>query len=283
MTSAPQTPRYQILDCSLLGRPVHLLPVFAAQLRDDLEQALRLPINRRYWGGFQVQEAGFSLADGSEPKVRWLRAAAAAGEIGFALERSLLLDVLNCRYGRGEAVVPEDEQAVPVTATEERLAATLARQLVGTLVRRVDLNLAALAECAGAETTIGPGVAPAPGTWMLSVTIRNVGTGRQGRFWFAPDKQLMISVLRGLLPPQQQAKSARTNFDPLAARLQLTLTGRLVSKEVLLGSLYDLRVGDIIPISVDRTDVLLDESRLFTAVVNEHKGKLCLTSFEDAE
>jgi len=30
-------------------------------------------------------------------------------------------------------------------------------------------------------------------------------------------------------------------------------------------------------------DVLLDDARLFTAAVAEHKGKLCLTSFEDAE
>jgi len=28
---------------------------------------------------------------------------------------------------------------------------------------------------------------------------------------------------------------------------------------------------------------LLDEARLFTAAVAESKGKLCLTSFEDAE
>jgi flagellar motor switch protein FliM len=34
---------------------------------------------------------------------------------------------------------------------------------------------------------------------------------------------------------------------------------------------------------VGRADVLLDENRLFTAAVAEHKGKLCLTSFEDAE
>lgn len=281
MTTDPLTPQYHSLDCSLLGRPVHLLPVFAAQLRDDLEQSLRLPGNRRYWAGFQVQDAGFSLADGSEPKMRWLRTAAAAGDVGFALERSLLLDVLNCRYGRGAALVAQDLQVVPVTATEERLALTLARQLVGPLLRRVDLNLAPMAGTAGAETTISAGVAPSPGTWLLNVTICHVSTGRQGRLWFAPDQPLMISVLRGLQPPH--ATAARKNFDPLAARLQLTLTGCLVNKEVLLGSLFDLRVGDIIPISLDRTDVLLDESRLFTAVVNEHKGKLCLTSFEDAD
>jgi flagellar motor switch protein FliM len=61
------------------------------------------------------------------------------------------------------------------------------------------------------------------------------------------------------------------------------LVGRLASKEVTLGSLYDLQVGDVIPISLARADVLLEDSRLFTAAVTEHKGKLCLTSFEDAE
>jgi hypothetical protein len=49
------------------------------------------------------------------------------------------------------------------------------------------------------------------------------------------------------------------------------------------GALFDLKVGDVIPVDVGRADVLLDEARLFTAAVAEHKGKLCLTSFEDAE
>ena len=49
------------------------------------------------------------------------------------------------------------------------------------------------------------------------------------------------------------------------------------------GIAKDLQVGDVIPISLSRADVLLEESRLFTAAVTEHKGKLCLTSFEDAE
>jgi len=61
------------------------------------------------------------------------------------------------------------------------------------------------------------------------------------------------------------------------------LQGILVTKEVMLGNLFDLRIGDVIPISMHRADVLLDDSRLFTAAVSEHKGKICLTSFEDVE
>jgi flagellar motor switch protein FliM len=93
----------------------------------------------------------------------------------------------------------------------------------------------------------------------------------------------MASVLRGLMPARELNKKGGKNQGPLAQRLQVGLHGRLVSKEVPLGSLFDLQVGDIIPVSLHRADVLLDDSRLFTAAVTEHKGKLCLTSFEDVE
>jgi flagellar motor switch protein FliM len=94
---------------------------------------------------------------------------------------------------------------------------------------------------------------------------------------------MMAAVLRGLLPERESAARGGRGTEPLAARLQVGLSGRLVSKEVALGTLFDLRVGDVIPISLHRADVLLDESRLFTAAVGERKGKLCLTSFEDVE
>src|SRR6185369_10123724 len=122
------TVRHEVLDPCLLGRPVHRLPVFAAQLREDLTQAMRLNVNRRYWGSFQVEEVGFSRLDGTEPRTRWLNFAAPAGTIAFSLERKVLLRVLNFRYGRGprtgDAVALVDEN-VRVTATEERLAVAL--------------------------------------------------------------------------------------------------------------------------------------------------------------
>jgi flagellar motor switch protein FliM len=52
---------------------------------------------------------------------------------------------------------------------------------------------------------------------------------------------------------------------------------------VPLGSLLDLKVGTILPISLGVASVQIDNSPLFSAQVAEHKGKLCLTSFEDLE
>jgi flagellar motor switch protein FliM len=130
------------------------------------------------------------------------------------------------------------------------------------------------------------GALPAKGGWVIGVTVSDPdsegGQPLSGRFLFALDKNLMASVLRGLQPERDSARRAR-NQAPLGARLQVGLQGRLVSKEMELGNLFDLRIGDVIPISMHRAEVLLDDSRLFTAAVSEHKGKLCLTSFEDVE
>jgi flagellar motor switch protein FliM len=104
-----------------------------------------------------------------------------------------------------------------------------------------------------------------------------------GQFWIAPDQQLMAAILGTLRPENGRPAAARGPAEPLATKLQVKLDGRLVSKEITLGALFDLKVGDVIPVNVGRADVLLDEARLFTAAVAEHKGKLCLTSFEDAE
>jgi flagellar motor switch protein FliM len=298
MTTTKQT-QHQVLDPSLLGRPVHLLHIFAAQLRDDLAQSMRLNMNRRYWGGFQVDDVEFSRLEGHEIRSRWLSFAAPAGHIAFAMERKVLLSVLNYRYGSGakadakaDTSAAVDENTVRVTATEERLAVVLGQQLAGTLAGRIELNLPvsdkpALAE-GEAEEVADTGFKPAPGShppkgsWIITVTVADIGSGATGQFWFALDKQLMSSVLRGLLRDRDNGKKSKAAA-PLAQRLQVGLIGRLASKEVSLGSLYDLQVGDVIPISLARADVLLEDSRLFTAAVTEHKGKLCLTSFEDAE
>jgi flagellar motor switch protein FliM len=286
MTTKP-TVQYQVLDPCLLGRPVHLLHIFAAQLRDDLAQAMRLNMNRRYWGGFQVEQVEFSRLEGNEPRTRWLSFAAPAGAIAFSLERKVLLSVLNFRYGRNksDSAAAVDEATVRVTATEERLAVVLGQQLCGTLAGRIELNLPVSDKAQATdndEFQPAPGSHPPKGTWIVTVTVSDIESGSTGRFWFALDKVLMASVLRGLLPERDQAKKNR-KAAPLAQRLQVGLNGRLISKEVALGSLFDLQVGDIIPISLHRADVLLEDSRLFTAAVSEHKGKLCLTSFEDAE
>ncbi|RSZ55666.1 hypothetical protein HF313_08710 [Massilia atriviolacea] len=286
-TNLPTSP--QVLDPRLLGRPVHLLPQFAAQFAEDVAGALRQPALRRYWDGFQLEAAGFVGAPDPGRSGRWLAFEGSAGNVAFALERSLLLSVLNQRYGRrGAAPAPAvDPATVRVTATEERLAVVLGQQLASVLARRVDANLArAHNEAATPSGELVPGSVPPPppaaGGWTLGITLRRSQGGECGQLWLALDQEMVARVLQGLTPERARERTAQASV-ALGTALQVTLDGRLVSKEITLEALFALKLGDIIPVTVGRADVLLAESRLFTAAVTEHNGTLCLTSFEDSD
>jgi flagellar motor switch protein FliM len=274
------TDQYQVLDPALLGRPVHLLPQFAVGFSDALGSAMQAPAWRRYWGGFRIEAAVFGR--GPDTALRWLGVPCAHGSVAVAFERGLLLGLLDRRYSRrGEAASPRrDGAAERITATEERLAVVLTQQVAEVLYARV---VAALAAGPAAVGKAAPVTAPGRSATMLRVVLRDAQSELQGQFWIAPDQQLMAALLQGLLPERGAVRPVRHGQEALASNLQLRIEGRLVSKEIMLATLFELNVGDVIPVSVGRADVLLDEARLFTAAVAEHKGKLCLTSFEDAE
>jgi flagellar motor switch protein FliM len=331
---------FQVLDPCLLGRPVHLLPAFANRLAETLGAAVASPGGRRYWGAWRLAGLSFERAP-EDRKLRWLGVNGPYGMAAVAFERALLLGLLEGRYARNApSSAQRDPHAERVTATEERLAATLAQQLAALLDARVAEGLAAT----GAEPTplspneasraaVAPASAPGKTEWVLRIALRapygvpaaaatavaaegesegesegegeraadDAGMGsapaaiasasasapapasQDGQIWIALDHALMAHVLQGLMDKRAGTRAPRMPGEPLASSLNVKLDGRLVSKEVTLAALFALKVGDVIPVSVGRADVLLGDARLFTAAVAEHKGKLCLTSFEDAE
>ena len=286
-TAAAQ--QHQVLDPCLLGRPVHLLPQFAAQLADDLAAAMRVAGARRYWEAFQLLSVAFSRTP--EPGVagRWLGYASGAGGLAFSIGRPGLLSILNYRYGRrGQAPTPApDPASVKITATEERLAVVLGQQTCAALAQRVAANLqragqADAALAAAAPVQARPTLAPAAGSWTVAVTLRDIHSGDPLIYWISLDQTMMAAVLQGLAPERLRERTERAAV-ALGSTLQVRLDGRLVSKEITLETLFALKLGDIIPVSLGRAQVLLDESPLFTAAVSESKGTLCLTSFEDSE
>jgi len=309
-TNQPDRAReYQVLDPCLLGRPVHLLPVFAARLAEAIGSAMTSPGARRYWGAYRLEKLEF-VRPPQEASLRWLGVPGPYGIAAVSFERGLLLELLEGRYARrttaAGAAVQRDPSIERVTSTEERLAATLAQQLAGLVSDRVADALAASAVAVAVAAppaaagkpgaSVVPASAPGKNGWVLRAVLRAQYGRREtddasvpapeGQVWISLDHALMAHVLQGLMGERhgsRHAGGARMKREPLASHLRVKLEGRLVSKEVTLATLFGLKVGDVIPVAVGRADVLLDDSRLFTAAVAEHKGKLCLTSFEDAE
>jgi len=283
-TTPPTAPdHYPVLDPCCLGRPVHLLDKFTALLRDDLAELLRTRLNRRYRASFQVGKVQLAQTP-ALPARRWRVFDHGAGRVAFSMDRRLLLSILAYRYGA--ASVPEaDGEPQPETATEERLCGLLGKQFVATLAQRVAL-------LPGADTTWSaesgepaeiPLTPPVERTWLLRAELVEPGHGISGELLFALDEAWMSRILRGVAPAAERTRPGKLPPKPLAARLPLVLVARLLEKELPLGALLDARVGDVIPMQLGPTEVLIGNSLLFRAAVAEHKGKLCLTSFEDVE
>ena len=284
--SSVQERPHQVLDPTLLGRPVHLLPSFAGTFAEDMTAMLSAPGWRRYWSSFELAQVAFERAPESSA-LRWLSLGGPQGVAAVAFERALLVGLLEARYSGKGGKPLRDPAGERVTATEERLALTLTQQLFEVLAMRVRVAASAagveVERRAAASNASAPVPAPVPGknAWVLAVTLREPHGGSTARCFIAPDARMMGLILQALQPERPQ-RAARPG-ESIGTSLKVKLEGRLVSHEITLEALFGLKPGDVIPVSVGRADVLLDEARLFTAAVAEHKGKLCLTSFEDAE
>jgi flagellar motor switch protein FliM len=305
-----------VLDPRQLGRPVHLLPHFTAQWRDDLQASLRSGMNRRYRASFQVGDVTLDRVNAPAGSGRWLGYASAAGQIGFSIERPLLLALLNYRYGVRSSPPPaapsattldEAEQAAlthgdsappappparppsdaPVreTATEERLAESLGLQWATALASCIEALAApsrpAALPAPGFTATVVP--PPGAGCWTVGVAIGEPTLDLQARMWFTLDNAWMARLFANLAPARDKARSVLAEAPPLTTLLRLTLVGRLLHRETSLGELLDLKIGDVLPVRLGATDVLVDDSLLFTGTLAENEGRLCLTAFKDLE
>lgn len=271
-----------VLDAGTLGRPVHLLARFSKQLREDLAELLRVRLNLRYRARFEVAQVSMRRLDAAPPELPWLRLAGEGGEIACGIERRVLMSVLAYRYGLPTPPADAEGAAPRETATEERLTGLLGQQFAELLAARIEAGSGPLPPRPPAFHVVGR-LPPVRGHWLLEARVVEQAHGVEGVVCLAIGDGWMNRLWHQLAPLRAKAGDAIAQAQPLPARLQLTLVARLLHKDIPLGQLADLKVGDVIPVHLGATDVLIDDSRLFTATVAEHQGKLCLTSFADVD
>lgn len=257
------------LDPRTLGRPVHLLPRFTQQLGEALAGLFRAQ-RRRHRAHYQLGALQLSPGLAGLPSDRWLSAQGELGQLACRIERGLLLRLMAQRYGETES----SEGPPAETATEERLQLQLGRQLIEVLLQTLGMP-AELPLHAGPLGPVGPG------SWLLRIPVHDEGF--QSELLIALEAPWIDRLLRDLSAQMPARRApAGPEGEPLARRLKLKLEARLLEKTLSLGELLDLRPGDVLPARLQTADVRVDGSRLFTAAVAEHQGKLCLTAFADA-
>ncbi|MCH7345285.1 FliM/FliN family flagellar motor C-terminal domain-containing protein [Pelomonas sp. CA6] len=299
MQSSLKTPaaeageRPAALDPRSLGRPLHLLPAVAEQMREALQRQVCLAWNRRYRADYQLRTLTLKPLDrrvgGTEG--RWLRTLGPQGAVACRMERRLVTGLMARRLGLADASTPP-EAAGTGSATEERLEQQLARRWIALCLQLIEqaaaqggLDAAAPAATASEPALLQPSAHPGLGAdaWLLQLCIADGLQGETHEVLLALDGSYLAPLLRHLADGARAARPPATAPLPLGRRLNLRLQARLLERELALGTVLDLAPGSLIPIRLADATVLVDESPLMRATVAEHQGKLCLTSFQDLE
>lgn len=260
---------------------MHLLKQFNTLLHEDLSAALRKYLGPRRSPLLRLGEVRLQRLSGGLRMARWLHYPTEQGRIGFHADRPVLLNLLACRYGAmspGASETPDE--APPETTTEERLFHTLGQVLVKATLARIGAGLGDGKDNTDATPlTSGQSMPPAIGAWLLKTPVHAADDSLVGHVLLTLDEQCMDTVLEHLSPQRHATVRAPSPDLPQALRLQLH--ARLLEKQMLLGQVLDLKPGHVIPVRLGNADVRIGESVVFRAAVAEHKGKLCLTSFEE--
>lgn len=272
--------RCTVVDPRTLGRPFHRLHAFARQLQERYASYFERRFNRRYGIELAVTDAAI-LRSGELPAgEHWRQYRSPTGLISVALDRVLLLALLDYRYGGKEAAQQSAavDDTLPETETEQRFNAMLGLDLLDVLVEGIRS-----AQQAPAPGGFRPDLASRPACALgIRIGLEDRLRGIGGALLLALDDAWLTQLLSGIA--QKVGRSApAVHTQPLANKMQIALTARLLSMEMTLGDVLDIRPGDVIPVSIGDAEVLVGDSRLFTAAVAEHNGKLWLTSFADQE
>ncbi|MGC1548517.1 MAG: FliM/FliN family flagellar motor C-terminal domain-containing protein [Rhodanobacter sp.] len=267
----------RMLDPCTLGRPFHLLEDFNQRLGKQIERHLHSRFNVRHGATFAVTRVAITSFVASQGEGTWRGYRAPAGKLAIRLDRRLILAMLGYHYGDKSNMVRVDD-TITETDSEQRFG-------IATGLSLLDLLVTSIAPSEPSQTFTPEALhSPTSSKRVIRVTVEERALKLSGHLEFALDAAWVSLLFASVATGRAIAMPGTNARAPLETRLPITLSARMLTKEVLLDDVLALVPGDIIPVRLPETaDVLIGESRLYRAVIAEHGGTLCLTSFEDIE
>ncbi|GAB2567602.1 FliM/FliN family flagellar motor switch protein [Dyella jejuensis] len=262
-----------VLDPCTLGRPFHLLDAFNQRLGRQLSRHLSGRFNHRHRASFAVAQVAIGSYVTGQGDAAWRAYTTPAGALAVRLDRRLLLAMLGYHYGDKSTI----DERMPETETEQRFGAATSLALL-------DVLRACVTPSSDGGFTPEPLRTPEIGDRVIRVEIQERALGLTGLLEIALDDAWLSLIFASAVPRRAVATPTAKTETPLPARLPITLSARMLTKEILLDDVMRLAPGDVMPVRLpDTAEVLVGDTRLFQATIVEHGGSLCLTRFENLE
>ncbi|ATF93778.1 flagellar motor switch protein FliM [Cedecea neteri] len=263
------------LEVNKLGRPWHKLPKIMNDCFDTLDARLSIYFLKKFRVNVMLKNMTFTIDRNYKNTLVF---STDYGNLGFDIDRILLLNILHDYYGLSKdsaQVVPDLSQ--PISKTEERLKNKLGQELTALIVNK---------ETFGEELEIKNDYSTVISKWSWCITFSLEGY-EQGAFTLLLDHlhvDRMLAMLRTPDSGDGEPESALSagQIERLFYDLPLRLNGRLASLNLTVAQIADIEPGDIIPISLNQPiPIFIGKEQIFTAEIAEDRGKLLLSEFND--
>ncbi|AHG19656.1 flagellar motor switch protein FliM [Chania multitudinisentens RB-25] len=267
------------LDVSKLGRPWHRLPKVMNDKFDVIDTRLSIYFLKKLRVNAALKAMTFAIDQHYKNTQLF---STPYGNIGFVIDRILLLHILHDFYGlntKDGNLVSEQDDTSQVTKTEERLKNILGQELTSLIVNK---------DTFGEDLEIKSDYSTIISQWSWCVTFELDGYD-YGRFSILFDHHHVSKMLESMRVPEVASENTakQNGFNPahieqLFYRLPLRLTGRLANLKLTVNQLGNINPGDIIPIHLNQTlPVFIGKEQIFDATIAEDDGKLFFCELND--
>lgn len=265
------------LDGNRLGRPYHRLPNVFNSKFDIIDLRLGNWFLKKHRANIQLKNMSFKMDVGNKSAELL---SSPIGNVGFDIDRALLLTLLDKFYGMENSLERESSASV-LTKTEQRLKSRMAIEIITLLFNSDSLNL---------PLPVKPNSNGIQTRWAWQA-IFSLGEEEGTSFSLLLDDAHTDHILNMLRKhDKHQAHEGRSHEKSLSVEsiaaavstLPMNLKIKVAELSLNVATLATLRPGDILPVSLPESfPIFIGSAQLFTGLIVEDHDRLMLSDIKE--
>jgi flagellar motor switch protein FliM len=254
-----------------LGRHYHKIPQFIHEISNKYPRVISDYFLRNYRINLELTRVQVHEQRATDAECIYR---SNLGKVGFALDRSLLNEVLECYYG---GVSLPNQSSPPVSISEQRM-----RSRLGIDVAQIFAQSLLAGETFGDLKPWENAYEETLWEYIAEFQYHSHITGKQSSLFIYLDTQLVDELTSRMASPAPSP----TGISPInqIIHLPVKLNCVVASVQMPLSQVLALQVGDIVMMRMrERCDVEINQEKLFRGAMFEDDGALFLTSLESVK
>lgn len=254
-----------------LGRHYHKIPIYIRELSSKHPRVISDYFLRNYRINLELVRVDVHEQRDSAPACLYR---SALGKVGFAIDRALLTEALECYYG-GTSLPSQDTP--PISTSEQRMSNRLGVDIANLFARSILAG-----DTFGELEPFDNAYEETLWEYIAELQYSSHVTGIQSSIFIYLDTQLVDELTARMANPYARLTAGRPTEQ--IKHLPVHLSCVVAALQMPLSQVLGLRIDDILMVRLlDRCEVQINQQKLFRGSIFEEDGSLFLTSLESVK